>query len=149
VGSTKLGWEAAIQTVLKRYETFDLTKAGAHFTSLVGCLEDRSFSVYRVPGGKAFDAWVKQVARRHRVTVHLVDTKYSLATLQVTRIEVNRRLDGAAAEDWRLVRTGIEYLDGGYLEVGVSGEPDEARRILADLGDKVRVFGGVSGFESA
>ena len=41
-----------------------------------------------------------------------------------------------------MVSTYPEFVEGCYIGVGVSGDVAAARRVLANLGDKVRVNGG-------
>jgi hypothetical protein len=121
------GLSAAVDEIIRTYEGAD-DGSGRHWTGVVVCVPGDFFTVFRVPGGRAFDRAVREVARRHTVGVHLRDTKYSLAALERTRGEVDSRRGALAA--------------GGYLEVGVRGDKAAARRVLADLGDKVRVVTG-------
>lgn len=96
-------------------------------------------TVFRVPGGAAFDAWIRKVARRNDVRVHLRDTRYSRMQIDATRKQVTwrkARLERAGAN---VQLMWFEYRDGGYLRVGIRGDLTAARRLLADLGDRVRV----------
>ena len=131
--------EAAVQEVARTYDSVRRGESGPYFTGIVVCEPGNFFTVFRVPGSGVFDGSIRTVARRHAVIVHLRDTRYSLAEIEQTRTEVNSRgriLDRAGAP---LMSTGPKFRDGGYLEVGVEAKVARARRLLADLGDRVRV----------
>ncbi len=137
---------AAIGEVSERYNWERFESNGKHFTGLVVCHPGEFFSVYRVPGGSSFDAWINKIAHKHQVTVHLIDTTYSLDVLSAVQDEIHTRWEGAGDVGATIQSTAPTYRDGAsWVEVAVEGDVNAARKVLADFGDKVRVVKSTHG----
>lgn len=133
------GLHAAVQAIAGRYRTESGRSTGPWYTGLVTCEEGNFFTAFRVPGGAGFDAWIRKIARRHGVTAHFRDARYSRDRIAATGRQVTwrkKRLEQAGAH---VRHMSYEYRDGGYLRVGIRGDLEAARHVLADLGDRVRL----------
>lgn len=119
----------------------------AHSTDQIPCWATNTLIVFRVPGNKTFDRELRTVASRRQVIVNVIDTKYSRRSMFATGDEVLIRRSA-------LANCGAVWNDhgpspAGYLLVGVRSHLPCARKVLADLGDRVRiVIHKVRGFPS-
>lgn len=136
---TTPGLEAAKKDVIKLGNAKSSRK---YYTGLSVCAPQDSLFVYRVPGGKAFDATVASIAERRDVDFVLIDTKYSSRTLDGVESTVKSRR-GALAEAGAPLKFLVKSNEG-YVAVVVASNSDAAAAVLADLGDRVEIVEGNS-----
>lgn len=126
-----------------------IAESGRHqdaYTGLAVLTTANALTVYRVPQHEAFDREVTAVATKHGVKLQLEDASYSRAVLERAKASVLARRAVMAEEGAPLVSMSIRPL--GYVQVIVQGNLQAARRVLADLGDRIKVDLGDSGGES-
>lgn len=111
-------------------------------TKIVQCDSNRHLTVYRIKNPGAFDAAVQRVAAKYpSVSVDFMNSRLSEDGIQRLEQAVYARSERLKHADVSIVVTSWNENEGGYLDVGISPGSDieAARRILADLGDQVRV----------